>query len=53
MSFQSLLRQRADVHRIRYNLSVDTFGQALNPSAFVVFDNILVNLIPNFIQFML
>jgi len=40
MSFQSLLRQRADVHRIRYNLSVDTFGQALNPSAFVVFDNI-------------
>lgn len=40
MSFPNLLRQRADVHRLRYNLSVDTFGQALNPSSYVVFDNI-------------
>lgn len=40
MSFQSLLRQRADVHRIRYNASVDSFGQAKTPESFVVFDNI-------------
>ena len=40
MSFESLLFQVADVHRIRYNLSTDTFGQGENISSFVVFDQI-------------
>ena len=40
MSFTSLLRHKADVHRIRYNTSTDTFGQAQSPSAFVVFDDV-------------
>ncbi len=40
MSFTSLLKQRADVERVRYHVSVNTFGEALAPSAFVVFDNI-------------
>lgn len=40
MSFTSLLRQRADVERTRYHVSVNTFGEAAAPSALVVFDNV-------------
>jgi len=40
MSYSSLLRQRADVIRLRYNSEVDEFGQASAPSAIVVFDDV-------------
>lgn len=40
MSFRNLLKQRADVHRIRYNVSIDDFGQAFDPSDITIFSNI-------------
>jgi len=40
MSYRSLLRQTADVIRLRYHSEVNTFGEADAPSAFVVFDNV-------------